>query len=146
MALNTSGLSSETSLNWTEIPDSLEKRLAASNYLVEIGLHTGSGDDKAYVLTVALAEARKANKDLYDSMSAEVRRYKERWHRERLISNDLADENADLDEKISNLEGDLGFLTDSLITAQERLDSAMTWCDDLSQHINWDALTGDNDA
>lgn len=143
MALNTSGLSSGTNWNWTELPDDLEKRLAASQYLVEIGLHVGSADDKAYALTVALAEARKANRDLWDAMSAEVSRYRERWNRERLISNDLADENAELAEQVDDLIAEKALAVDACITAQEKFDNAVAWCEDVSPHINWNLLTGD---
>lgn len=144
MGSNTSGQSSGTTINWTELPDDLERRLAASKYLIDIGFHSGTIEDQAYRLTVALAEARKANKDLWDAMGAEVSRYRERWTRERFISNDLADENAELAEgnELLLLENDQ--LTSALITAQERLDNALAWCDDVSPHINWNLLTGDD--
>lgn len=127
--------------NWTEIPDTLEGRLAASQYLVDVGLYGGSPEDIAYRLTVQLAAERKASKDEYDLLSAEVKRYRARFLMEREFCNDLLAENAELEENLELLGAENGFNIDALITAQERLDNALAAYDDLAPYIDWEGMT-----
>lgn len=126
---------------WTDIPDGLEKRLAASQYLVDVGLHGGTPEDIAYRLTVQLAAERKASKDQYDVLSAEVARYRARFLMEREICNDVLDEVSDLEEQMALLKAETDYTVQALITAQERLDNALATYDDLAPYINWEGIT-----
>jgi len=125
------------------LPDTLEARLAASVYLAEIGIR-GSVEDIAYQTTVQLAEARQANKDLHDMMSNEIARLRARWDFDRTLANDTLEEVVDLEEQIATLEAECDFNVDALITAQERLDNALLWCDDLSAQVPWANLLEEN--
>jgi len=117
-------------------PDSLENRLAASVYLTELGIK-GDLESICYQLTVQLAEARKANKDLFDLMSPEVQRYRQRFLRERDLANDVLEELDEMIEQNEMLKAESGFNVDALITAQERLDNALNTIEELSPFIDW---------
>lgn len=143
----TSGTDFGLNGDWSDLPDSLENRLAASQYLVEVGLAGGPLEDIAYRLTVKLAAERKAAKDQYDALTCEVRKHKERWKRERIISNGLADDLAELEEAHELLEAESDLNLSAMKTCQERLDNALSTVDTLAQGIDWDALltNGDNE-
>lgn len=138
-----SGPPCELNTNWTDIPDTLEGRLAASQYLVDVGLSGGPPEDIAYRLTVQLASERKASKDQYDLLSAEVARYRSRFLLERELCNDVIAENCDLEEDLKLAEAEADYSVSALITAQERLDNALATYDAIAPYINWNEITNE---
>lgn len=127
--------------DWTELPDSLENRLAASKYLIECGLAGGPLEDICYRLTVKLAAERKASKDVYDVLSSEVKKWRTRFKIEHDVASGLLEDVGDLEDVVELLEAESDFNVSALITAQERLDNALATLEDLSPYINWEDLT-----
>lgn len=122
---------------------SLEQRLAASVYLNDLGI-TGTVEDMCVRLTVELAKARQANKDLHEMMSNEIARLRsrsekmrDRWVMERDIVTECLEDILDLEEKVEMLEVENDFNVDALTTAQMRLDNALATVDELSPLIDW---------
>lgn len=150
MTYSTSGTPCEASGAWTDdwsnIPDSLERRLAASKWLVDVGLSGGPVEDVAYRLTVRLAAERLASKQQYDLLSAEKERYRSRFLMEREFCTDLLDENAELKGTYELLKAENDANIKAFSTAQERLDNALRTVDTLAQGIHWEALlNGDSE-
>lgn len=148
-----SGPPCETSGDWAnetwhsaEAPEpTLERRLLASQWLVDVGLSGGSIEDIAYRLTVKLMQERHASKHQYDVLSAETKRYRSRFLMEREFCTDLLDENAELKGNLELLEAENGYNVEALVTAQERLDNALDMVDTLSGQVNWNLLLTNGD-
>lgn len=118
----------------------LANRLAASLYLAEIGI-TGSLEDIAYQVTIQLAEARHANKQMHDIMSSEVERYRSRWLLERELATDHINEVERLLEEATLRQAETDYSVSALLTAQDRLDNALAMYDDIAPYINWNEMT-----
>ena len=132
--------------DWENIPDTLEGRLLASQWLSDVGLAGGPPEDIAYRLTVRLAAERLASKKQYDILSAEKERYRARFLVEREFCTDLLDENADLKADYDQLKAENDANVSAFTTAQKRLDNCLSVVDDLAQGIHWESLlNGDND-
>ena len=147
MSFKKSGQLSEQIEQWPtgDAPEpTLERRLLASQYLVEHGLAGGSLEDIAYRVTVKLAQERKASRDIYELLSSEAMKWKTRFKLEHHVAEGLLEDNAELEWQLEAAEAEADFNVDALITAQERLDNALATYDAIAPFIDWAAMIGDH--
>ena len=147
MSFKKSGQLSEQIEQWPtgDAPEpTLERRLLASQYLVEHGLAGGSLEDIAYRVTVKLAQERKASRDIYELLSSEAMKWKTRFRLEHAVAEGVLEDCAELEETLELVEAECDFNTEALITAQERLDNALETYDAIAPFIDWAAMIGDN--